>query len=54
MKKLLSILAVLVVLSLFAGTAFFLWKKSRKVETVYETEAPKVATIIKKAVRRGR
>ena len=53
MKKLVSILVVLVVLSLFAGTVLFLWKKSRKVETVYETESPKVADIVKKAVATG-
>src|SRR6188474_14106 len=53
MKKLLSVLLVLVVLSLFGGTVFFLWKKSQKKEVVYETESPKKATIIKKAVSTG-
>jgi HlyD family secretion protein len=53
MKKLLSVLAVLVVVTVFGGTVFFLWKKSQKKEVVYDTETPKVATIIKKAVSTG-
>ena len=53
MKKLLSIVAGLLVLTVFAGTVFFLWKKSQKKEVVYETESPKKATIIKKAVSTG-
>ncbi len=53
MKKILSLLAGLLVLALFLGTVYFLWAKSQKKETVYQTEAPKVATIIKKAVSTG-
>ena len=53
MKKILSILAVVVVVSLFGGTVYFLWAKSQKPETIYQTESPKKATIIKKAVATG-
>lgn len=53
MKKLVSILFGVVVLSVFAGTAWFLWAKSRKPETVYKTESPKTADIVKKAVATG-
>jgi HlyD family secretion protein len=53
MKRLVSILAGVLALSLFAGTAYFLWAKSRKPETLFQTEAPRIATIIKKAVATG-
>ncbi|MCG3191049.1 MAG: Macrolide export protein MacA [Thermoanaerobaculia bacterium] len=53
MKKILSFALVTLVLALFAGTVYFLWAKSRRPKTVYETESPKVATIIKKAVSTG-
>lgn len=53
MRKVISIVVGVLVLSLFAGTVVFLVAKSRKPETVYQTEAPKRATIIKKAVATG-
>ena len=53
MKRALSILLGLFVLALFAGTVYFLWAKSRKPETVFQTETPKVADIVKKAVATG-
>jgi HlyD family secretion protein len=53
MKKLVSILVGVLVLTLFGGTVYFLYAKSRKPETIYQTEAPKRATIIKKAVATG-
>ena len=53
MKRVLSILLGLFVLALFAGTVYFLWAKSRKPKTVYQTESPKVADIVKKAVATG-
>jgi HlyD family secretion protein len=53
MKRVLVILAGVFVLTLFGGTIYFLWAKSQKPETVYQTETPKVATIIKKAVATG-
>ena len=53
MKKILSILAAVVVLCLFGGTVYFLWAKSQKPDTIYLTESPKKATIIKKAVATG-
>ena len=53
MKRLLTIFVVFVLLVLFGGTVYFLWAKSRKPETVYQTESPKVADIVKKAVATG-
>ncbi len=53
MKRVLSILLGLFVLALFGGTVWFLWAKSRKPETVYQTETAKVADIVKKAVATG-
>ena len=53
MKRILSILAGVLVLTLFGGTVYFLWAKSQKPETVYLTESPKRATIILKAVATG-
>jgi HlyD family secretion protein len=52
-KRALSILLGLFVLALFAGTVYFLWAKSRKPKTVYQTESPKMADIVKKAVATG-
>jgi HlyD family secretion protein len=42
-----------VAITLFGGTVYFLWAKSRKPDTIYQTESPKKATIIKKAVATG-
>ena len=53
MKRVLSILLGLFVLALFGGTVWFLWAKSRKPETVYQTETAKVSDIVKKAVATG-
>jgi HlyD family secretion protein len=53
MKKVLLIFACVVVVTLFGGTVYFLWAKSRKPEITYLTEAPKVTTLIKKAVATG-
>jgi HlyD family secretion protein len=53
MKKIGAVLIAVVVLSLFGGTVWFLWAKSNKPETVYLTESPRKATIIKKAVATG-
>ncbi len=53
MKKALTILTGVIVLSLFAGTLYFLWAKSRRPDEVFATETPKRTTIIKKAVATG-
>jgi HlyD family secretion protein len=53
MKRFIAIFAGVLVLALFLGTIYFLWAKSRKPETVYQVEKPKVASIIKKAVATG-
>ena len=53
MKKVVTILVGVVVLTLFGGTIYFLWAKSQKPDTVFLTESPKKATIIKKAVATG-
>ena len=53
MKRIFGIVAGVLVLALFIGTIYFLWTKSRKPETIYQVETPKVSTIIKKAVATG-
>ncbi len=53
MKKLASILIGVLVLSLFSGTGYFLWAKSRRPKTVYATETPKMTNIVSKAVATG-
>lgn len=53
MKRLMSVLFVLFLLILFGGTVYFLWAKSRKPETVFQTETAKLADIVKKAVATG-
>jgi HlyD family secretion protein len=53
MKRIFGIFAGVLVLALFIGTIYFLWSKSRKPETIYQVEQPKMATIIKKAVATG-
>jgi HlyD family secretion protein len=53
MKKIFSILAVILVLAAFGGTVYFLWAKSQKPKAVFETESPKMTKIIKKAVSTG-
>jgi HlyD family secretion protein len=53
MKRIIGIGAGILVLALFLGTIYFLWAKSRKPDTIYQVEKPKVASIIKKAVATG-
>jgi HlyD family secretion protein len=53
MKRIFAILVGVLALTLFGGTVYFLWAKSQKPDTVYQTESPKKATIIKKAVATG-
>jgi len=53
MKKILTILVGLVVISAFAGTLYFLYSKSEEVPVTYSTESPEIATIIKKTVATG-
>jgi HlyD family secretion protein len=53
MKRILTFLLILVVVSLFGGTLYFLWAKSKKPQTIYATQSPTKSTIIKKAVATG-
>ncbi len=53
MKRVFSFVIVLLVLAAFAGTFYYLWNKSKEVPVVYQTEAPFVADIVKKAVATG-
>ena len=53
MKKALVALLVLLFVGAFAGSLYYLYKKSQKPPVVYETESPAVATIIQKAVATG-
>ena len=53
MKKVLALLGAVLAIAFFGGTVYFLWAKSHKPETVYQTESPQTTTIIKKAVATG-
>jgi HlyD family secretion protein len=53
MKRVVPFLIGLLVVSLFGGTVYFLWAKSRKPKAIYQTESPRLATIINKAVATG-
>jgi HlyD family secretion protein len=53
MKKVLTILLAAVIVTLFGGTLFYLWRKAQKVEVVYNTESPAVGDIVKKTVATG-
>jgi HlyD family secretion protein len=53
MKKVLTILVVVVLVGLFGGTLWYLWKKAQKPVVVYDTESPTVTDIIKKTVATG-
>ena len=53
MKKVLALLLVVVVVALFGGTLFYLWRKAQKPRVVYKTESPSVADIVKKTVATG-
>lgn len=53
MKRVLSVLVVLVLAGLFGGTLWFLWNKAQKKPVVYATETPELTDIVKKAVATG-
>jgi len=53
MKKAITVLFGLILLSGFAGTVYYLYSKSEEEPTVYQTKAPFVTTIIKKTVATG-
>jgi HlyD family secretion protein len=53
MRKILTVVFGLIVLSAFAGTIYYLHSKSAEVPVVWETEQPFVATIVEKTVAVG-
>ena len=53
MKKVLTILLVLVIVSLFGGTLWYLWHKAQKPVVIYDTETPTLTDIVKKTVATG-
>jgi HlyD family secretion protein len=53
MKKVLTAFFALVLITLFGGTLWYLWNKSREKPIVYATETPEVTDIVKKAVATG-
>jgi HlyD family secretion protein len=53
MKKVITILIGLIVISAFAGTLYYLYSKSETPPVVYETESPIVTTIVQKTVATG-
>lgn len=53
MKKIITIVIVVIILASFLGTGFFLYKKSEEPPVVYETDSLFVTDIIKKTVATG-
>ncbi len=53
MKKILRIILVLGIIGLFGVTAFYLYKKSKKQDTVFETKTPFVSTVTRKTIATG-
>jgi HlyD family secretion protein len=53
MKKVVTFLVVAVMLGLFGGTIWYLWRKAQKPPVIYKTEAASVADIVKKTVATG-
>lgn len=53
MKKVLSFLFVVFIVSAFGGTLYYLYAKSEEPPLVYETKSPEIATIVKKTVATG-
>lgn len=53
MKKVLTLLVVVVMLGLFGGTIWYLYRKSQKPPVIYKTEAAAVSDIVKKTVATG-
>jgi HlyD family secretion protein len=53
MRRIIPIVIVIIVLSAFAGTLWFLYQKSRKKPVVFETSTPLVTDIVKKTVATG-
>lgn len=53
MKRILSVLIAVVIVGVFAGTLYYLWRKSQRPPVVYETVKPVVTDIVKKTVATG-
>jgi HlyD family secretion protein len=53
MKKALTTVLVVALVTLFGGTLWYLWRKAQKPVVVYDTESPAVADIVKKTVATG-
>ena len=53
MKKIIKILALVIILGIFAATIIYLYQKSQQKPVVYQTEKPFVTNIIKKTVATG-
>ena len=53
MKKVFTILLVLVLVSVFGGTLWYLWRKAQKPVVAYGTDTPTITDIIKKTVATG-
>jgi HlyD family secretion protein len=53
MKKVLTLVLALVLVGLFGGTLWYLWKKAQKPVVVYKTETASLSDIVKKTVATG-
>jgi HlyD family secretion protein len=53
MKKVITIVLIILLVASFIGTGYFLYKKSEKPAEVFETEKPFYTDIVKKTVATG-
>jgi HlyD family secretion protein len=53
MKKVITAVVVIALVTLFGGTLWYLWHKAQKPVVVYDVESPTVADIVKKTVATG-
>ncbi|MGM0635309.1 MAG: efflux RND transporter periplasmic adaptor subunit [Bacteroidota bacterium] len=53
MKKIVTIIVLLIIAALFAGSLYYLYQKNQESPEVFETETPTTTTIVKKTVATG-
>src|SRR5258705_492354 len=53
MKKVITVVVVVLLVTLFGGTLVYLWRKAHKPPLVYDVDSPSVTDIVKKAVATG-
>ncbi len=53
MKKVVTIIVLLIIVSLFGGSLYYLYQKNQENPEVFKTESPKTQTIVKKTMATG-